>query len=117
MRFGEIVCGYLKSNAIAIVYHGQTIGLGMGQVNRVDAVQQALIRYREFKAKYSINENEVVLISDAFFPFVDSIKIIAEQNIKWILQPGGSNRDPEVIQAAKDHQVNMVLSHQRHFRH
>lgn len=117
MKFGEIVCGYLKSNSIAIVYRGQTLGLGMGQVNRVDAVQQALLRYSHFKANNSVNESEVVLVSDAFFPFADSIKLIAEHKIKWILQPGGSTRDSEVIQAAKDFHVNMVLTHQRHFRH
>ena len=117
MKFGEIVCGFLKSNSIAIVYRGQTIGLGMGQVNRVDAVQQALLRYGQFRACHSVFENEVVLVSDAFFPFADSIKIIAEQKIRWILQPGGSTRDPEVIQAAKDFHVNMILTNQRHFRH
>ena len=117
MKFGEIVCGFLKSNSIAIVHRGQTMGLGMGQVNRVDAVQQALTRYDQFKTNHAVVESEVVLVSDAFFPFSDSIKLIAEHKIKWILQPGGSTRDPEVIQAAKDLHVNMILSNQRHFRH
>ncbi len=117
MKFGEIICSYLKSNAIAIVYHGQTVGLGMGQVNRVDAVQQALQRYQDFKAKNPVQESDVVLVSDAFFPFADSIEVIAAQKIKWILQPGGSTRDSEVLLAVKNNKINMIMSHQRHFRH
>ena len=117
MIFGEKGCAYLKSNAIAIVYKGQTVGLGMGQVNRVDAVQQAFNRYLEFSKSAQIDINQVVLVSDAFFPFADSIDIIARENIKWILQPGGSTRDAEVIQAATQNKINMVFSRQRHFRH
>lgn len=117
MRFGELVCGYLKSNSIAIVYAGQTVGLGMGQVNRVDAVQQAFVRFDEFKLHNKVKLDEVVLISDAFFPFADSIAMIANENIKWILQPGGSARDAEVIAAANDNNIHMIMSHQRHFRH
>ncbi len=117
MRFGEIVCGYLKSNSIAIVCAGQTLGLGMGQVNRVDAVQQAFLRFNQFQASHAVNLNEVVLVSDAFFPFADSIEMIAKQNIRWVLQPGGSTRDAEVLAAAKTNKINMVMSHQRHFRH
>ena len=66
-QFGERVCAALKSNAIAIVGEGQSLGMGMGQVNRVDAVKQALERYQKFHA-----EKKALLISDAFFPFSDS---------------------------------------------
>lgn len=117
MIFGEKVCGALKSNAIAIVYRGQTVGLGMGQVNRVDAVQQALIRFKSFKQNHSVIHDDVVLISDAFFPFADSIEVIAAEKIKWILQPGGSTRDAEVIAAAEQTSINMTFTNQRHFRH
>lgn len=117
MYFGELVCGYLKSNSIAIVCAGQTVGLGMGQVNRVDAVRQAFVRFNDFKLHNKVNLDEVVLVSDAFFPFVDSIAMIAKENIKWILQPGGSSKDTEVFAAAKDSNINMIMSHQRHFRH
>lgn len=117
MKFGEKVCGFLKSNSIALVSNGQTLGLGMGQVNRVDAVEQALSRLNEFKKTTAVNMENVVLISDAFFPFADSIEKIAEAGIKWILQPGGSTRDQEVIDSAKNNNINMTFSHQRHFRH
>lgn len=117
MIFGEKVCGYLKSNAIALVFQGQTVGLGMGQVNRIDAVQQAFLRFSEFKKRKSIDLQKVILVSDAFFPFADSIELIAQQGIKWIVQPGGSVKDNEVIAAAKMNNINMTLTSQRHFRH
>lgn len=120
--FAEKVVAYLKSNAIAIVYKGQTIGLGMGQVNRVDAVTQAIQRMLNFIQEEQLSGrdvqiNEFVLASDAFFPFADSIEIIQKQGIKWILQPGGSVKDLEVLAAAKKYNINMVLTHTRHFKH
>lgn len=117
MVFAEKVCGYLKSNAIALVYKGQTVGLGMGQVNRVDAVQQALTRLDYFQKDYKIKKEEIVLSSDAFFPFADSIDLISKAGIRWIVQPGGSTKDPEVIDSVKNNKMNMALTHQRHFRH
>ena len=115
--FGEKVCGFLKSNSIAIVYGGQTLGLGMGQVNRVDAVQQAILRFQQYKTQNQGNYDQAVLVSDAFFPFADSIDLIEKAGIKWTAQPGGSTRDEEVIQACQDKKINMVITHQRHFRH
>ncbi len=117
MEFGEKVCSYLKSNAIALVYQGQTVGLGMGQVNRVDAVQQAFARMEDYRRRADVKIEDVVLVSDAFFPFADSIELIARQQIKWILQPGGSVKDEEVIKAAMQNNISMTLSSQRHFRH
>jgi phosphoribosylaminoimidazolecarboxamide formyltransferase/IMP cyclohydrolase len=113
MIFGEKVCASLKSNAIALVGGGQTLGLGMGQVNRVDAVEHALQRLRQHHGQ----AKNVVLISDAFFPFSDSIELAAKAGIRWVLQPGGSVKDEEVIKAARDLGVQMVLTGQRHFRH
>lgn len=113
LEFAMRVCAHLKSNAIAIVSQGQTVGLGMGQVNRVDAVEQAIQR----KSKFHINAKDVCLASDAFFPFPDSIEIIAQAGIKWIIQPGGSVKDTEVIDKAKSLGVNMILTGQRYFRH
>jgi phosphoribosylaminoimidazolecarboxamide formyltransferase / IMP cyclohydrolase len=110
--FGEKVCAALKSNAIAVVGQGQTYGLGMGQVNRVDAVKQALERYKKFHGG-----REAVLVSDAFFPFSDSIEEIASAGIKWVLQPGGSVRDEEVFQSSEKLGVNLVITGQRHFKH
>ncbi len=113
MGFGEKVCASLKSNSIAIVQNGQTLGLGMGQVNRVDAVEQALHR---MKTHHQDTKN-AILISDAFFPFSDSVEIAAKAGIRWILQPGGSVKDEEVFKVAQKLGVEMVLTGQRHFRH
>ncbi|MBC7420496.1 MAG: bifunctional phosphoribosylaminoimidazolecarboxamide formyltransferase/IMP cyclohydrolase [Bdellovibrio sp.] len=117
MKFGEKVAGFLKSNSIAIVYQNQTIGLGMGQVNRVDAVQQAVVRMNEFKTKHSVKMAQVILVSDAFFPFADSVELIAQTGIQWIVQPGGSNRDQSVFEAAEKNNINMVVTQTRHFKH
>lgn len=112
-HFGEIVCASLKSNAIAIVGNGQTLGLGMGQVNRVDAVEQAIQRWKKNHSQIQ----DVILVSDAFFPFSDSIQKCSEAGIRWVLQPGGSIKDNEVIEKVKELKMNMILTGQRHFRH
>lgn len=117
MRFGEKVAGFLKSNSIAIVYQEQTIGLGMGQVNRVDAVEQAVKRMNDYRKEQAVDMQQVVLVSDAFFPFPDSIELIAKTGIRWIVQPGGSNKDQLVFDEAKKQNINMILSKTRHFRH
>lgn len=113
LSFAWAVCAHLKSNAIAICGGKQTLGLGMGQVNRVDAVELAIARMRKFHPQASTP----VLASDAFFPFADSIELIQKSGIRWVIQPGGSVRDQEVFDAAKDLGINMVLTGQRHFRH
>jgi len=107
------VCARLKSNAIAIAAGGRTVGLGMGQVNRVDAVEHAIERMQ----KHHANVKGAVLASDAFFPFADSIERIADAGISWVIQPGGSIRDEEVTAKAKERGVNLVLTGIRHFRH
>lgn len=114
LRMAEMVCGQLKSNSIAIICGGQTKGLGMGQVNRVEAVAHAIERMKKHHPKI---EGSLVLASDAFFPFADSIELIAKAGIKWIIQPGGSVKDEEVFQKAKELGIEMVLTGQRHFRH
>lgn len=101
---------HLKSNAIAIVKNGQSVGLGAGQVSRVDAVRIAL-------EKAGTNANGAVLASDAFFPFRDSIDIIARSGIKAIIQPGGSKRDDEVIAACKEHGISLFHTGIRAFNH
>jgi len=113
LQFGEKVCATLKSNAIALVKNGQTVGLGMGQVNRVDAVKQAIERMHSHFGKL----DQVVLASDAFFPFPDSIEIAAKAGVSWILQPGGSLKDEEVFAAADKLGLNMVVTGTRHFKH
>jgi len=113
LMFAWRVCASLKSNAIAITGGQQSLGLGMGQVNRVDAVRQAIGRAKEFHGTVS----NWVLASDAFFPFADSITVAAEAGIQWIIQPGGSVRDEEVIAMAKEKNVNMIFTGKRHFLH
>lgn len=113
LLFAWQVVARLKSNAIAIVGRETSVGLGMGQVNRVDAVAQAISRWQTHHADLK----SVVLASDAFFPFADSIEILAKAGIKWVIQPGGSVRDEEVKQKARDLGVNLVLTGRRHFAH
>lgn len=113
LSFAWATCAHLKSNAIAIAENKQSLGLGMGQVNRVDSVELAVQRMRKFHPQHSTP----VLASDAFFPFPDSIELIHQAGIRWVIQPGGSMRDEEVFTRAKDLGVNMVLTGQRHFRH
>jgi phosphoribosylaminoimidazolecarboxamide formyltransferase/IMP cyclohydrolase len=115
--FGERVAAYLKSNAIAIVAGGQTLGLGMGQVNRVDAVKQAIERMHENKKHFAFNIEDAVLVSDAFFPFPDSVELIAAAGIRWIAQPGGSVQDAQVRARAEELQIRMVMTKRRHFKH
>ena len=113
MLLAWAVCARLKSNAIAIVSDGRTVGLGMGQVNRVDAVEHAIGRMR----KHHPEAKNPVLASDAFFPFADSIEIAAKAGIHWVIQPGGSIRDEEVFARAKELGTNLVITGARHFRH
>ena len=114
LLFAWKICAHLKSNAIALARDKQTIGLGMGQVNRVSAVEQALACQKRFHPH--IND-KIVLASDGFFPFPDSIEQAAQGKVQWVIQPGGSIKDKEVVQKARDLNVNMVLTGQRHFRH
>ncbi len=86
----------------------------MGQVNRVDAVKSAISRWKAFHSDYN---GPVVLASDAFFPFADSIQLIHEAGIKWVIQPGGSIKDDEVVSKAKELGVGMVFTGTRHFLH
>ena len=106
------ICAHLKSNAIAIAENGSSLGLGMGQVNRVEAVEHAITRMSNFH-----KPKNAVLASDAFFPFPDSLEKIAAAGIKWVIQPGGSVKDADVFAAAEKLGINMVLTGQRHFRH
>ena len=113
LSFAWAAVAHLKSNAISIVSRQQTVGLGMGQVNRVDAVELAVSRMRKFHPEAPTP----VLASDAFFPFTDSIDRIHEAGIRWVIQPGGSMRDEDVFAQAKKLGVTLILTGQRHFRH
>ena len=110
MLFGWKVLKHVKSNGILIVKDNTTVGVGAGQVSRVDSVDIAMKKSGE-----SIKDS--ILCSDAFFPFRDSIDKIAGSGIKAILQPGGSVRDDEVISACNEHGIAMVFTGQRCFKH
>ena len=104
------VLRHAKSNGILIAKNGTTVGLGAGQVSRVDAVHMAL---RKGGEKVSGG----VLASDAFFPFRDSIDTIKDSGISMIMQPGGSIRDQEVIEACDEYGFSMVFTGTRCFKH
>lgn len=108
--FAWKVCKHVKSNAIVITKDGKTIGIGAGQSNRVGSVDIAL-NQANFESK------DAVLASDAFFPFKDNIETAASGKIAAIIQPGGSIRDQEVIDACDKYNIAMVFTGIRHFRH
>ena len=110
LQFAWAICRFVKSNAIVVVKDGALVGVGAGQMSRVDSVEIALKKAGE-KARGG------VLASDAFFPFDDSIAPAAAAGIAAIIQPGGSRRDDEVIAACNQHGLPMLFTGKRHFRH
>ena len=113
MLFAWTVVKYVKSNAIIFCKDGMTIGVGAGQMSRVYSTKIAAIK----AADEGLEVQGSVMASDAFFPFRDGIDAAAETGIAAIIQPGGSMRDEEVIQAANEHELAMVFTGMRHFRH
>ena len=111
LLFAQRVVKYVKSNAIVVSNGFQALGIGGGQVNRIWATQHAVERARE---KFS---GDLVLASDAFFPFRDVVDFCAKEGIKAIIQPGGSMRDEESIEAANEHGIPMMFTGMRHFLH
>jgi len=111
LLFSQRVVKYVKSNAIVVSNGVQAIGIGGGQVNRIWATQQAIERAKE---KF---DGELVLASDAFFPFRDVVDFCAQEGIKAIIQPGGSMRDNDSIEAANEHHIPMLFTGMRHFLH
>ncbi|MEX5213518.1 MAG: bifunctional phosphoribosylaminoimidazolecarboxamide formyltransferase/IMP cyclohydrolase [Nitrospiraceae bacterium] len=108
--FAWIVCKHVKSNAIVYARLGQTVGIGAGQMSRVDSVKLA-----GMKAQLPVKG--CVMASDAFFPFRDGLDAAAQAGITCVIQPGGSIRDSEVIKAADEQGMAMILTGMRHFRH
>ncbi len=106
-------CKHVKSNAIVFANDVQTVGVGAGQMNRVDSVRIAAMR----AAKTELELKGTVLASDAFFPFRDNVDEAAKFGISAIIQPGGSMRDDESIEAANEHKISMVFTGYRHFKH
>ena len=113
LLFAWKVCKHVKSNAIVFANEHQTVGVGAGQMNRVDSVRLAAMRSR----RTALDLKNTVLASDAFFPFRDNVDEAAKFGITAIIQPGGSMRDEETIQAANEHGLAMVFTGVRHFKH
>ncbi|GAB1233038.1 bifunctional phosphoribosylaminoimidazolecarboxamide formyltransferase/IMP cyclohydrolase [Ferrigenium sp. UT4] len=113
LLFAFRVAKFVKSNAIVFCKGGQTLGVGAGQMSRVDSTRIASIKAQN--AGLSLAGS--VVASDAFFPFRDGVDVLAEAGAKAVIQPGGSMRDAEVIAAADEHGLAMVFTGFRHFRH
>ena len=113
LLFAWRVAKYVKSNAIVFCGDGMTLGVGAGQMSRVDSTRIAAIKAQN--AGLSLKDS--VVASDAFFPFRDGIDVLAEAGAACVIHPGGSMRDEEVIAAADEHGLAMVLTGIRHFRH
>jgi phosphoribosylaminoimidazolecarboxamide formyltransferase/IMP cyclohydrolase len=115
MLFAWQTIKHVKSNAIVLAKGTETVGVGAGQVSRVDAVEIADMKAR--KDAEGKSPEGSVMASDAFFPFPDGIEKAAEAGVEAVIQPGGSKNDDMVIEAADDHNVAMVMTGQRAFRH
>jgi phosphoribosylaminoimidazolecarboxamide formyltransferase/IMP cyclohydrolase len=113
LEFANIVCKHLKSNAIALIKNKQLIGKGCGQTSRVDALRHALEKARQFE----FDLHGAVLASDAFFPFNDCVQLGHAAGITAFIQPGGSVRDKDSIEYCQQHQLAMVMTGMRHFKH
>jgi len=111
--FANLVCKHLKSNAIALVKNKQLIGKGCGQTSRIDALRHALEKAKQF----NFDLTGAVMASDAFFPFNDCVQLGHEAGITAFIQPGGSIRDKDSIEYCKQHNLAMVITGMRHFRH
>jgi len=113
LLFAWRVCKHVTSNAIVLAHDLQTIGIGAGQMSRVDSVRIALEKARE----HGHQTAGAVVASDAFFPFADGPQLALDAGVTAIVQPGGSRRDDEVVAAVSAAGAAMVFTHRRHFRH
>ena len=110
IAFGWEMVRHVKSNAIILARDAALVGVGAGQMSRVDSVEIAI-------EKSGGHSQGSVLASDAFFPFADSIHRAAEAGIIAIIQPGGSRKDDEVIAVCNEHRIPMIFTGMRHFKH
>ena len=113
LRFANIICKHLKSNAIALVKKKQLIGKGCGQTSRIDSLRQSIEKARQF----NFDLTGAVLASDAFFPFNDCVKMSHVVGIEAFIQPGGSIRDNDSIDYCLENKLAMVMTGMRHFKH
>jgi phosphoribosylaminoimidazolecarboxamide formyltransferase/IMP cyclohydrolase len=118
MLFAWTVVRHVRSNAIVIAKGGATLGIGAGQMSRVDSVRIAIEKCRDARGEEaeSLLEDSAVA-SDAFFPFADGPQAAIDAGATAVIQPGGSKRDAEVIEACDGTDVTMVFTKHRHFRH
>ena len=114
IEFAFNICKYVKSNAIILCNNFSTIGVGAGQPSRLDSCKIATQKAKRFQLSKIKNS---IAASDAFFPFADGIKVLIKAGVKIIIQPGGSIRDQEVINAADKAKIKMVFTGIRHFNH
>ena len=110
----EIISLFVKSNSIVITKDFSTVGIGAGQQSRIDSCHTAIDKAKKFQPKKLENS---IAASDAFFPFADGIESLIDAGVKIIVQPGGSIRDREVINAANKANIKMVFTGVRHFSH
>ncbi|MFH1903404.1 MAG: bifunctional phosphoribosylaminoimidazolecarboxamide formyltransferase/IMP cyclohydrolase [Candidatus Omnitrophota bacterium] len=113
MKFAYLVAKYTKSNAIILVKGGQTIGIGAGQMSRVDSARIAVSKAKDF----GFDIAGAAVASDAFFPFSDALEIVAKEGAVSVIHPGGSKKDSDVLATAEKYGMIMVMAGQRHFRH
>ncbi|MFM8711487.1 MAG: bifunctional phosphoribosylaminoimidazolecarboxamide formyltransferase/IMP cyclohydrolase [Sphingomonadales bacterium] len=113
LLFANLIAKHLKSNAIALVKNKQLVGKGCGQTSRIDSLRQALEKARQFKFEL----RGAVMASDAFFPFGDCVEMGHQAGIDAFIQPGGSIRDQDSIDYCKQHQLTLIITGQRHFKH
>ena len=113
LRFANILCKHLKSNAIALVKDAKLIGKGCGQTSRIDSLRQSLEKARQFGA----STQGAVMASDAFFPFDDCVRMGHEAGISAFIQPGGSIRDKDSVNYCQENGLALVITGMRHFRH
>jgi phosphoribosylaminoimidazolecarboxamide formyltransferase/IMP cyclohydrolase len=120
LRFAFRVAKHVKSNTIVYAKDCATVGIGAGQMSRVDAARIAARKAADAAEQAGLKEpltKGSVVASDAFFPFADGLLVAVEAGAMAVIQPGGSVRDEEVIKAADDHGIAMVFTGTRHFRH
>ena len=104
---------FVKSNAIVFANHDKLLGVGAGQMSRIDSVKIAIRKSKE----NDLNLNGSIMASDAFFPFPDSVELAAGNGIVGVIQPGGSIKDNDIIKIANDLNLIMVFTRERHFYH
>jgi phosphoribosylaminoimidazolecarboxamide formyltransferase/IMP cyclohydrolase len=113
LELAWIVAKHVKSNSIVLANDTGTLGIGAGQMSRVDSVRISIDKAKRF----GLSTEGAVMASDAFFPFRDGLDESASAGVKAVIQPGGSIRDEEVIKAADEHGITMIFTGMRHFRH